>query len=217
MTFTRPFWRLSFLHIITGTDETAQCDLNVTSTDIDTGLVPDADYGTAAELAYRTMIQGLSGQRAAYSAFTAVKVAPIKVDGHYAGEPFLTPALNPAVGVNPTVVPQASIALTTWTGSTLGKGNYGRMFLPHSGVPDASTPLLSTTLAGNVADAFATFITAINAIPDGGVATIMSQPSLITTWPGSAKPVTQVRVGRVVDTQRRRRASLDESYQSRPV
>lgn len=94
-----------------------------------------------------------------------------------------------------------------------GKGKYGRVYLPGSGTQVNSDGLLPvpacTTLATNFAQYMGLVDTALAARLGQDVELVVAG----TTGAGTLRPVREIWVGRVLDTQRRRRRSLTEVHQ----
>lgn len=144
----------------------------------------------------------------------SIKLAPIGTDGHYpAGEDsvehFYAGAGVAGGGVTTqTWPPQCTVAMSLLTAATRGIGHTGRFYLPplasllgaDAKLPAAVVnPLLATTR---------TLLLAINATANVGTVGVITKTGIS----GSSRVVTGLRCGRVVDTQRRRRRSIDESY-----
>jgi len=138
-----------------------------------------------------------------------IKLAPIGADGKY------PPGLDSTVAtigaaINGTVdnlawPMQCSLALSFTTALPRGRGHIGRVYLPamRNAVP-ITTGQITTATINNMLTACKTWVNAMNAFTDLG--------SLEVFGPfGTAQPVTGLRMGRVVDTQRRRRRSLSEA------
>lgn len=100
---------------------------------------------------------------------------------------------------------QVSVAVSLRTALTRGRAHAGRVFPPTS-VTDGSMGsdgLLTESAANDIAGAWATCVSAINAVA-GGRVVVWSHVGQIV------EDVTAVRVGRVPDTQQRRREALPE-------
>lgn len=143
-----------------------------------------------------------------------VKIALLGKDGHYKTEP-QDLHLAPWPGQIGTLAsgPQDSVCVSLWSGSTLGKGNHGRFYLPWNGCNvDRGTGRLASTLIPNIVAAWKTALRAIEtSINNSGPGS--STVKLYILGPqGSAKAVSHIRVGDVMDTQRRRRNALHEQY-----
>lgn len=161
-----------------------------------------------------------------------LKVARIGVDGKYPdGEvayshfylPPIAGQVAPQAFANP--LPQSTIACTLTTAVPRGLASKGRIFCP----PSAQQALgadgrIPEGNAQNIAASVRDFINAINANTVVGNIAIFSRGKGVGTYdpvknkiiytypnPGAFNVVTGVSVGRVVDTQRRRRRSMAES------
>lgn len=136
-----------------------------------------------------------------------VKWAPQGTDGKYgddgeAREYFLP---SPLDGSGSGGYPQIALCLSLRTSRARGYASNGRMYIP-STYPVGGDGFISETTAGNSAVSAAAFIGEINGIGLGDVS-VMSNVGA-----GRIEAVTAVRVGRVMDTQRRRRNQLPELY-----
>jgi hypothetical protein len=94
----------------------------------------------------------------------------------------------------------------------IGKGKRGRVYLPpqsHVITPDGTIGAadVTQTLSG-----FTTFLNALNALPHGGAVSTVASVIGNTGSIGTGRPVRHIRMGTVMDTQRRRRRSLAEAY-----
>jgi len=105
---------------------------------------------------------------------------------------------------------QCSMVLTLVAG-TRGKGRFGRLYLPPScqtvGI-DGTVPLTEQT---NLLTAGKQLLSDLSNLPglDAGAGIRIAGQ---TGTGGTLRTVDEVRVGKVYDTQRRRRRSLDEAY-----
>lgn len=161
---------------------------------------------------------------------TEVKVAPIDVNGEYvAGQSSASHFFSPAVagGFAPVAgqLPQATFAVTLLTAKPRGYASHGRIYLPPTTLmATASDGKVSGTDAGIIGASIKRLINAINAETlvtnvavfsrGKGVPSYNSAKNRIEyTYPnqGYVENVTSVGVGRLVDTQRRRRNRLVES------
>lgn len=108
---------------------------------------------------------------------------------------------------------QIAIVVTMHTALGRGRASKGRMFLPIPGAGiNASTGILESTDRNVITSGMVTFIEALNAVNALGFATVMS--SLET---GAQALITGVSVGRVLDTMRSRRTSLEETRVVSPI
>jgi len=206
--YSSQFIRASFLFHIDGYDESAVTDLSI---GLNSVAAPPTSLGTALNNAMQALLTATDDYRANYSRYDGVKLANIATDGSYATEPTIVASTDNCAGANGTIAPQVSVVLSLRSGSTLGKGNYGRMFLPYSGSPN-SGPIMNTTQQDLFLTSGQTFIRAVNtaagAVLTGSKVVIASQARAAQSL--GDRVVTQVAVGRVVDTQRRRRKSIPE-------
>jgi hypothetical protein len=141
-----------------------------------------------------------------------IKLNEIGVDGLYTGtetvEHIYTSPITGTSGTQPP--PQLSLVASLLTGAARGYACRGRMFLP--------APVYAVTLAQDgrmavndvlgVTGYVESFLNALNTELDPFRVVVASK---IGT--GFIREVKAVRVGRVVDTVRSRRTSLDEDYQ----
>ena len=143
------------------------------------------------------------------------KAARIGTDGKYVSEPVVHEGAPQQGYAGSTIAsPQDAMAITLWSGLTLGKANYGRFYLPYSALPVAlaNAQIDSGSVAGLLAEA-KTFLDETNVWADSfvGDARVVIMSSV---GAGTTKVATTVRVGNVRDTQRRRRNGIPEAYQS---
>lgn len=158
-----------------------------------------------------------------------LKVATIDTDGEYlagtySASHFYVPPIQGGTLAPPGQVAQNSIVATLTTAIPRGLASKGRIYLPPSAhQTPAVDGLLSITIAKRIADSVKTLINGINADPTVGDVSVFSRgpaergpdlpngkPTYTYPNPGVTQVVTGVSVGRVVDTQRRRRRSLAE-------
>lgn len=121
---------------------------------------------------------------------------------------FLT---TPTGGFNTATLSNSDALAVSWvTSATRGPASKGRIFVPcPGGTITASTGKYSGSLA--VANAHATFINCINNDPALSVWDLKASV-VSNVGSGSSRPIIGVRVGDIMDTQRRRRNALVELY-----
>lgn len=121
-------------------------------------------------------------------------------------------------GTSPTTTwPQLAVCVSLRTAVTRGYGTHGRVYTP-AACTASTTGRLATVQRDAIATSFRDLIEDINTedrlLLGGnirvGVVSNMGDP-------GAARIVTEVKVGDVIDTQRRRRNALVESYFATPV
>lgn len=221
MTFDRQHLRLSILFDIAGTDEVAETGVNLAGSTTFNALTAlgdptDSDLRSFGSTLGTVMLNA-EFQWADYSSITGVKLAAIDVNGHY-----LTDARAVAITPQPTgtafnVLPQNSVEFGLWSGEKVGHANFGKMYLPHvkqNIIP--VTPYVGSTDVTAALNHFSAWITGLNGSAGGwtGSPTVKVMSRLLS---GTTKDVVRIRLGRVVDTQRRRRDRLTELYQSHSV
>lgn len=164
---------------------------------------------------------------------TSVKCAQIDVNGHYvantiSGEAFqVPPTAGPTLwAADQQAIPQNTIVATLTTAVPRGYASKGRIYLPPQIFNVQSDGLLSATDATSVANSVKSLINSLNAVSTignvivasrgKGVLAVDAKGKKTYTYPnpGAQNNVTGVQVGRVVDTQRRRRRQLNEQRQS---
>lgn len=216
MAYIGPFYRASFFsRIVNSTEEVAQTDVSFSGSLI-AGPAPTVALAEDLFEVYVELMTNIQNLVAPYHVPFACKVAQIGATGEYIAEPAYYEDEDPSqVGTGALVPPQASIVISLRSGQTLGKGNYGRMYLPYSG-PVQNDGRMTESQANAIAAAGADFVAGVNILASsftsGAVVRIMSQAAGTPN-----KVVNTVAAGRVVDTQRRRRSALAEGYSFAPV
>lgn len=164
---------------------------------------------------------------------TEVKVASIGTDGKYVPDSvsasyFPTPTAGANTPSGAGLLPQATLAVTLTTAKPRGLASKGRIYPPPLEwmVPGTDGRLAAANATG-LANSFRTLINDINSLSLVTSVAVMSrgrgEPTynaaknrIEYTYPnaGATENVTGVAVGRVVDTQRRRRRQLVENPQA---
>lgn len=149
-----------------------------------------------------------------------LKMNPIGQDGHYLEPTTLEYVYSPVVagGSQAVLHPnQCTLVVSTRTALERGYAHAGRFYLPLCAKTiDSATGGIGTGEAQLVATSAATFLSALHDQPgpdllgpeDFHVAVMSNRGT------GYTNRITHVRVGTIVDTQRRRRNSMLEQYQS---
>lgn len=147
---------------------------------------------------------------------TYVKFNRVDIHGHYIDPvTFRNDFAAVSGGTSGNVHPnQITVVVTLTTDVTRGPANKGRLYAPMPAIAVADTGLISVGDAQNLRDRYSAFLTALNDAPGldtGGT------PDVCVMSRKSGSPathiVTGVKVGRALDTQRRRRRSLVENYE----
>lgn len=201
--YAAPHAKIDFLGDAWGAVEEWQTGLRILGT-----AVPSDTQLEELDAAFNTFITTNAVSLPSGCRYIGVKWSPIGTDGRYppAGESRTYFRETPTQGVFGTGYPQIAVVLSLRTARLRGYASNGRMYIPSSLGIEAATGRVTTSAAGQIADAGAALISAINAVGLGNV-TVMSE-----VGGGLNATVTGVRVGRVMDTQRRRRNQLSEEY-----
>lgn len=142
---------------------------------------------------------------------TFAKLAVVNPDGKYPSDfvPLVSTGAAATGGFSGAVIfpPQIACVATLRTDVPRGYANSGRVYLPRTGIALQTDSTITTANATNIATLFAGFIRDLNNIAGLGRVLVLSkvQPA------GGSHAVTRVEVGRVLDTQRRRRRAIPEA------
>lgn len=191
--------------LFTGPVDTWSCGLRFSGAALPTQAMADS-CATIVNAWWKSTVSHMSIQHT----LDFVKVAPIQADGHY---PPAAIAYNgtltgdrhggDSTGTQP---PQVCIVISTTTDIPRGRAHIGRMYLPGPGISLTAQGGIDAASAGDMLSTVKTMINGLNAVTDMGSATVMS-------FFGNQNTITGLRCGLVLDTQRRRRAQIPESYQ----
>jgi hypothetical protein len=221
MPYASEFLRIRWTFTVAESEEIADTGLNLAvpgGTEFDAAAaLAVANDTTLDDLfeAYFDMV-GTTGSFlwADYSRLTGVHMSAVNEAGAQLGETKEKAYTASNAGNDANTPPQCTVVGTLWSGQSVGSGNFGRMYLPHTRLLLETGRARSTAAeADAAASLFGTFISTVNGIG----ASLPSDPEVIinsSKGAGSNKAPSEVRVGRVVDTQRRRRNRLEEDYQS---
>ena len=145
--------------------------------------------------------------------YLGCKVAPQDVNGLYGNTGVAKEKIRATPQALPTTatgLPQATVVATLTTATPRGRANEGRMYLPATWKVASADGRISSGDATAIATAVVTFINAVDAVGLGAVS-VFSKGNLLTPA-GAVRDVKGVRIGRVIDTQRRRRNRIAEMY-----
>lgn len=149
------------------------------------------------------------------------KFNAIGADGRYASESETVIYDYPGTGKVGTglphvSLPQVALAVSWGTVRSRGPASRGRIYVPMPNVGPEGNGRLTTTQTGNIAQAWAAQIDRLN---DRAQNVGQERPiaAVVSGVNGAWEPISTVRVGDVVDTQRRRRSALSEIYSSAAV
>lgn len=144
------------------------------------------------------------------AALTMIKLNEIGPNGRYANQgetvqhEFETPVPGVGVSIHP---PQTAVAVTLRTAKRRGRAHAGRFYVPMLGQSVGSDGRMTNGSQFGLAAAATAFLDELQTALAGYRVAVLSN---IGT--GEVESVTHVAVGRVVDTMRSRRTSLDEDY-----
>jgi hypothetical protein len=188
----------------------------------------DADVGevlpaaaSAVATAWQTFFTGNHGFSNAWKT-NQIKIARIDQDGSTMTDQVEYYVYGtPITGANGggSFPPQIAVVGTMISSNVRGLAAKGRMYLPGINYGLSNTDgLIPTTEQGNIANGFNTFLSSVNESADVPGAVILASKGrnpLGFPTVGVNKNVEHIRIGRVYDTQRRRRNALSEQYVSR--
>lgn len=146
---------------------------------------------------------------------TYCKLNYIKMDGHYLDPRTHEHVYAPTVAGNGSASQypnQVALVVSLTTGLDRGYAHRGRFYMPIPTWAVQADGMIAAAQALLTANAAKTFIESVSDmpgldLPNGPNAVVMSAHGT-----GATHPVTGIEVGRVLDTQRRRRAQLAEAY-----
>lgn len=148
---------------------------------------------------------------------TYAKLNYVKMDGHYLENRTHEFIYAPVVagGASASQYPnQVALVVSLTTGIDRGPAHRGRFYMPMPTWAVQADGLIASAQAVLTATAAATFITAISDSPGIDILTSPNAAVMSKVGTGATNLITGVQVGRVYDTQRRRRTSLPETYSS---
>ncbi len=166
------------------------------------------DAAAAAVEAFHTNGQSLISSRAI---LTFTKLNAIGVNGRYIADTTLehVHANVPGGGLDTrTPANQVTLVVSLLTGFSRGAAHRGRFYMPLPSTVVQADGRIATGDRDVVKTSATTFIAALNAIDAGFKVAVMSRK----VGAAIGRNVTGVEVGRVLDTQRRRRNKLVEAY-----
>ena len=178
------------------------------------GMAPTAfaalepeDFDAAIRAAYIG-----SGGIASYNNLTYIKLALIGTDGKYLEDAKIYDYPAPVTGtINYAMPPQDSVVVSLLTAAKRGLANRGRIYLPSGFADVGNNGKVTTANQTSIANRFVTFINAVNGVGTStGANTVASIVSGVGA--GAIRNITSIEVGNLMDSQRRRRNRLTETY-----
>jgi hypothetical protein len=184
---------------------------------------PDPTDVTPVDIlaAWRTYFENASSHVSSLYLTTQCKVAKLDDNGQtIPGTVFYAyPAteLNGAISAGYTLPPQCSLVVTLLSDRPRGKASKGRMYLPGIAATISSNGKLLSGTVGTIADNLKTFFDSLANDADipGELILAAKSSGVMNVNPAQNDYVETIKVGDVIDTQRRRRNGLTETYVSR--
>jgi len=145
-----------------------------------------------------------------YAAITSVKLNEIGTDGRYTQSQTVewTPAAPIAGSADELVPPQIALAVTTTTAFRRGYAHAGRFYLPTPGYTIVNDGRLTAPNVATLGSYLKAYLDGLNT----GIGADYELGVVSNVGAGNAHSLTGFKVGRVLDTMRSRRTSLDEEY-----
>lgn len=214
MTFPNRHWLFTAFGTSWGGVEEFSFGFRINNTDPPVQADVDA-LVSATQTFWNTAGMGIDSQHS----LIGIKLAPIGTNGLYppgedAVEALITPDPGPGAGGNHWA-PQCTMCVTTTTAVPRGLAAMGRFYLPSMTGAISAAGRAPSGLNTSIASATQTWFNAINTATLGAIS-VFSKGNAATPG-GAVHSVTGVRVGDVIDTQRRRRRQLVESYATATV
>jgi hypothetical protein len=173
---------------------------------------PDQALCDGIATAISTFHSSTGGHITSRAQLQFVKVNPIGVDGKYAFPVSIVKNFSPVIlggGTGSATPPnQVALAATLTTDVARGVASKGRFYIPVPDCNSASDGLLATADVTAVKTAVNLLVTNINAVSANYDVAVFSRKSGAATH----RLVTGCKVGRVLDTIRRRRNKIAEKY-----
>lgn len=219
--YNKSFYKLSFSGSLVQTEEIFTTAIHLTT---QSGTLTPVEWNALTDGRVARAFQAFADFWAKPAALVpfpwlleTVKVAWIGTDGKYINEPKeqLFPPINGAMG-DARYAAQLALATNVVSDKWKDPGKYNRMYIPTVGqVADGGT--LNSTQQQAYLEAFIIFINEINEIFSEVNPSLVVSVMSSTSSGGFSQPAVAARVGRVIDTQRRRRNKLVENYLDLPL
>lgn len=169
-----------------------------------------------------TMLNGVAAAVEAFHSNSSAEISPralltftklnvIGVDGRYANPTTLEHihANVPGTGLDSRTQPnQITLAISLVTAVSRGPAHRGRFYMPLPAIIPGTDGRIGADHRDAVQTAATSFLTALNAVTSNYKVSVMSRK----LGAPASRTVTGIQVGRVLDTQRRRRNKLVEAY-----
>jgi hypothetical protein len=146
--------------------------------------------------------------------YLGCKAALLDTQGRYAngGDAVEYQLPSPVGGISSDAAyPQISLAVSTRSDRNRGYASKGRFYPPVTCQAPGPSGRIGQGIAATAATVAAAFVAEVNEIMGAPVSIFSSVGA------GAVEPVTRIRVGQVVDTQRRRREQISEEWEEAPL
>lgn len=228
MASDRQYLRVSWLFSISGTEEIANTSLNYslqTGTSFDAltafGEVNWPVIGENMGQLMGTFLSTSAVKWADYAELNAIRLAPVGVDGLELAAPKIHDITGGLQGLDGDVNAQSTIVLSLRSMQVSPGANYGRMFLPYTAFTlTANSPMAVAADVSTFANDAETFIEGCEGFMNAQVTQVLNTmiiSHISTPTQRESRGVASIAVGNVVDTQRRRRNKLPETYEFRSI
>jgi hypothetical protein len=191
--------------------EEATCTLNFRAPALDGWDGVDVDLANAIHDKWSAFVTSADSQVSNDVGFDHVRLYKIDTTGHTVGD-VIESTNDPVRGVLSTLKHpwQCTLCVTLDAGHR-GKGRFGRIYLPPMGMGMTTDGLVDLTQRDEILVKVHELLDGLHTLsgytPEWGL-----MISGRTGTAGTLRPVESIRLGRVVDTQRRRRRQLAEAY-----
>lgn len=219
MAYKNTHWKLSWGGSVANGADVFVNSLHIGNEVLDMPPLPeDLNDGTGIFASYIALLSDwflrVDTQISSGSKLEWVKLANIGKDGLYIEDALVRDLPVPVPGqLQAQIAPQLSVALSMGSVIRRGPGKDGRIYPPQSGTPNAAGEDASPS---NRAESFRTLLDGINDVEVA--ANVSASVILVSPLKGGVSAyVRKVRVGNVIDTQRRRRNKIQEVYTELPV
>ena len=192
-----------------------QCGVRLSSSTPDLGAALPSQAQLDGLLASLSTLWTANNTNSISCALQWIKAARIGPDGQYSADPVMA-TRTALYGTGSTIIHpwQSALVLTFRSGEKFGWANVGRVYWPNPAIQISATTGKSTNVVLNLVNTFGDWFKTIETSAFGwsnGEIAGELQIRLMSKH-GVTKDVKTFSVGDVVDTQRRRRASVPETY-----
>ena len=181
------------------------------------GMPTTAELQNLLDTVLTTAHQSTSLKTGPGASLVWAKAAALNLEGEYTGAPVFVEraAVNGGASATQSASVQDALVLTLWSGSTFGRANYGRLYLPWNCLNVQNTDgKISSADRASALVAAQNLINGIHTAAEGWASTTddISPMIMSSVGSGQSKQALFIRIGDVKDTQRRRRNRFDEVY-----